>query len=115
MKYVPLILGALLAGCASPYKTPEDVIAKTCSVIADKFDNRCAENIMVKYVDFEGRFFGYTLGSNAVVIDARCKDVDWRHASNCVNLLAHEVAHASGLKYEHEVDFVARRVWDIGN
>ncbi len=100
-----------LVGCAAPYQSERDVIARACEVVADKFDNRCAKNIMVRYQPFSGRYDAYTVGSNGIVMDARCQNADWSRASNCVHMLAHEVAHTAGLKSEHHAEFIANRVW----
>jgi len=90
------------------------VIAKSCSVIADKFDRACEPAIMVRYMPLPSRGHSHTLGPNAIVMDRRCQNVHWGRASNCVNILAHEVAHAAGLERESDARYVARRVWNIG-
>jgi len=109
---VLIAVGVLLTACDAPYKTQQDVIDKACAVVEDKFPgHKCAADILVKYQKFEGRYYGYALGSNAVLLDERCKDANWSRASNCVHILAHEVAHTAGLKSEHHAEFVANRVW----
>ena len=114
MRALVITSALALAACTAPYKSEADVIAKSCSVVADKFDRACPETILVAYRESPGRYYGYTLGPNAIVMDKRCQDAHWGKASKCVHILAHEVAHAAGLQSDNDANYVANRVWNIG-
>ena len=125
----PLILALALTGCAAQndylfygengYKTMPGHAAVEAEAIADVEATACRAVTRLGHECRDDLFIVYTypawnglsaIGGPLVGMPSRCEGIIG-YSPKCAGILAHEVAHAYGVKDEDGANWVSHRVW----